>query len=139
MYRHQDFKTVISISSYTAAGTNGNVYVDTLGYRALRWTGLKSTTDALTSMSFQTSDTTVAADFKDIDGAATANITPTTTASVPFAMCLCDLRGKKRYFKMACAGATAATVTAFVDLFNPIDAPTEGVGFGGTATNVVVV
>lgn len=138
MINAHEYKSLLSISAHTAAGTQATSLIDTKGYRACRISLVANTTDAMTTMTLQQSDSTTAATFVAISGAAggTDFTISTASAASPYTangVFIVDLRGKKRYLRVVHGGATAQTMFASIDLFNPVDMPDSGTELGATA------
>mgnify|MGYP003653025537 CR=1 FL=1 len=144
MFNTVEYKSLLAITAHTAAGTGSTGAVDCLGYRAARFTVVAGTTNPVSTLTVQHSDTTIAGDFATISGGtgATDFTIGVASGASPFTannVVSIDLRGKKRYIRIVHGGATAQTVFTSIDLFNPIDLPDNGLEVGATATTGLVV
>lgn len=144
MYNALEYKSLITTTAHTAAGTATTGAIDCLGYRAARLTVVHNTTNAVSTLTIQHSDTTTAADFVTLAGGTggTDFTIGIAGAAQPFTannVVVVDLRGKRRYLRVVHGGATAQTVFTSIDLFNPVDQPDNGLEVGATATTGLVV
>lgn len=144
MFNTVEYKSLLAITSHTAAGTGSSGAIDCLGYRAARFTVVANNTNPVSTMAVQHSDTTTAGDFVTISGGiggtdftigAASGASPFTANNIV----AIDLRGKKRYIRITHGGATAQTMFTAIDLFNPVDLPDSGLEVGATAATGLVV
>ena len=133
MHPNQSIKTVSAGTSFTAAGTAVSATIDTQGYDSASISVWSSITNAWSTLAIQHADTNAATSFSTISGTDSASPAWTTasgTTSPTGALFHISTKAKKRYLRVLCGGATAATATISCSLGQAASVPYDATSYG---------
>ncbi len=137
MHPNQSCKTVSAGTSFTAAGTAVSATIDTQGYDSASISVWSSITNTWSTLAIQHADTNAATSFSTISGplsgpeyTAPVWTTASGTTAATGALFNISTKAKKRYLRVLCGGATAATATISCSLGQAASVPFDATSYG---------